>query len=89
MIDRENKKLRLVDFGQAEFYIEGKELNTKVSAINFKAPEILFGHSHYDFAIDMWGFGCLFASVIFKKAPFFGGRDVLDQLIKIAKVMGT
>lgn len=81
--------MRLVDFGQAEFYIEGKELNTKVSAINFKAPEILFGHSHYDFAIDMWGFGCLFASVIFKKAPFFGGRDVLDQLIKIAKVMGT
>lgn len=46
--------------------------------MNFKAPEILFGHGFYDFAIDMWGFGSLFASIIFRKNPFFGGRDYID-----------
>jgi casein kinase II subunit alpha len=89
LIDRELKQLKLVDFGQAEFYIEGKELNTRVSAINFKAPEILLGYPLYDFAIDMWSFGALFASIIFRKNPFFGGRDTMDQLSKIAKIMGS
>lgn len=89
LIDREKKILRLVDFGQAEFYIDGKEMNTRVSAINYKAPELLLNHALYDFSIDVWSFGCLFAGVILRKNPFFGGRDLVDQLVKICKVLGT
>lgn len=31
----------------------------------------------------------MFASMIFKKEPFFHGHDNYDQLVKIAKVLGT
>jgi len=31
----------------------------------------------------------MFASMIFKKEPFFQGSDNYDQLVKIAKVLGT
>ncbi len=31
----------------------------------------------------------MFAGMIFKKEPFFVGRDNYDQLVKIAKVLGT
>jgi casein kinase II subunit alpha len=31
----------------------------------------------------------MFAGMIFKKEPFFHGHDNYDQLVKIAKVLGT
>ena len=31
----------------------------------------------------------MFAGMIFKKEPFFRGKDNYDQLVKIAKVLGT
>ena len=31
----------------------------------------------------------MFAGMIFKKEPFFQGKDNYDQLVKIAKVLGT
>ena len=31
----------------------------------------------------------MFAGMIFRKEPFFVGRDNYDQLVKIAKVLGT
>jgi len=61
LIDREKKILRLIDFGQAEFYVQGKPLNFKVGALNYKAPEILLGQQTYDFSIDMWSFGVIVA----------------------------
>nr|GMD89163.1 casein kinase II subunit alpha-2-like [Ipomoea batatas] len=37
----------------------------------------------------MWSLGCMFAGMIFRKEPFFYGHDNHDQLVKIAKVLGT
>lgn len=31
----------------------------------------------------------MFAGMIFRKEPFFHGHDNYDQLVKIAKVLGT
>jgi len=31
----------------------------------------------------------MFAGMIFRKEPFFHGQDNYDQLVKIAKVLGT
>lgn len=31
----------------------------------------------------------MFAGMIFKREPFFQGSDNYDQLVKIAKVLGT
>merc|ERR1719378_714785 len=43
----------------------------------------------YDYALDMWSLGCMFAGMIFRKEPFFHGHDNYDQLVKIVKVLGT
>jgi serine/threonine protein kinase len=46
----------------------------------------LVDFQEYDYALDMWSLGCMFAGMIFKKEPFFHGHDNYDQLVKIAKV---
>merc|ERR1712039_765346 len=33
--------------------------------------------------------GCMLAGMVFRKEPFFQGRDNYDQLVKIARVLGT
>jgi len=89
MIDHELKKLRLIDWGLAEFYHPGQEYNVRVASRYFKGPELLVDYQMYDYSLDMWSVGCMLASMIFKKEPFFHGHDNYDQLVRIAKVLGT
>ncbi|KAG8474697.1 hypothetical protein CXB51_031202 [Gossypium anomalum] len=89
MIDHELRKLRLIDWGLAEFYHPGKEYNVRVASRYFKGPELLIDLQDYDYSLDMWSLGCMFAGMIFQKEPFFYGHDNNDQLVKIAKVVGT
>ncbi|CAL9002164.1 unnamed protein product [Prunus brigantina] len=90
MIDHEQRKLRLIDWGLAEFYHPEKEYNVRVaSRLYFKGPELLVDLQDYDYSLDLWSLGCMFAGMIFRKEPFFYGHDNYDQLVKIAKVLGT
>jgi casein kinase II subunit alpha len=89
MIDHNRRKLRVIDWGLAEFYHPGQEYNVRVASRYFKGPELLTDMKEYDYSLDMWSLGCMFAGMIFRKEPFFHGRDNYDQLVKIAKVMGT
>eukprot|EP00897_Mesotaenium_endlicherianum_P005178 jgi/Mesen1/4689/ME000241S03727 len=89
MIDHEQRKLRLIDWGLAEFYHPQKEYNVRVASRYFKGPELLVDLQDYDYSLDMWSLGCMFAGMIFRKEPFFYGHDNYDQLVKIAKVLGT
>ncbi|KAG6536770.1 hypothetical protein ZIOFF_001839 [Zingiber officinale] len=89
MIDHQQRKLRLIDWGLAEFYHPGKEYNVRVASRYFKGPELLVDLQDYDYSLDMWSLGCMFAGMVFRKEPFFYGQDNYDQLVKIAKVLGT
>jgi serine/threonine protein kinase len=89
MIDHSQRKLRLIDWGLAEFYHQDQEYNVRVASRYFKGPELLVNLQDYDYALDLWSLGCMFAGMIFRKEPFFHGRDNQDQLVKIAKVLGT
>ena len=35
---------------------------------------------YYDYSLDIWSFGCVLASMIFRKEPFFHGHDNIDQV---------
>ncbi|KIW56184.1 casein kinase II subunit alpha [Exophiala xenobiotica] len=89
MIDHAKRKLRLIDWGLAEFYHQGTEYNVRVASRYFKGPELLVDFQEYDYSLDMWSLGAMFASMIFRKEPFFHGNSNSDQLVKIAKVLGT
>lgn len=89
MIEHESKKLRLIDWGLAEFYHPGKEYNVRVASRYYKGPELLVDFQLYDYSLDMWSLGCMLAGMVFRKEPFFHGHDNYDQLVKIARVLGT
>jgi len=89
MIDYQRKTLRLIDWGLAEFYHADQDYNVRVASRYFKGPELLVDLQDYDYSLDMWSFGCMFAGMIFRKEPFFHGHDNHDQLVRIVKVLGT
>lgn len=89
MIDHENRKLRVIDWGLAEYYIPNKDYNVRVASRYYKGPELLVDDQLYHYSLDIWSLGCTFAAMMFQKEPFFKGCDNYDQLVKIAKVMGT
>ena len=59
--------------------------NVRVASRYFKGPELLVDLQDYDYSLDLWSLGCMFAGMIFQKEPFFHGHDNYDQLVKIAK----
>jgi casein kinase II subunit alpha len=89
IINPENKELRLIDWGLADFYKPNQEYNVRVASRYYKGPELLVDDKLYHYSLDMWSLGCTMAGMIFKVDPFFKGSDNNDQLIKIVKVMGT
>ena len=89
MIDHSKKSLRLIDWGLAEFYHPNTKYNVRVASRYFKGPELLVDYQLYDYSLDLWSLGCMFASLIFKREPFFQGSDNYDQLVKIVKVLGS
>ena len=89
IINHKKKELRLIDWGLAEFYFPEQDYNVRVASRYFKGPELLVDDIYYDYSLDIWSLGCMFAGMIFKKEPFFQGKDNYDQLVKIAKVLGT
>merc|ERR1719326_1695425 len=89
MIDHQKREVRLIDWGLAEFYHPGREYNVRVASRYYKGPELLVDLQLYDYALDIWSLGCMLAGMVFKKEPFFHGHDNYDQLVKIARVLGT
>lgn len=90
MIDHDRRKVTIIDWGLAEFYHPGTEYNVGVATRPFKGPELLVGYKMYDYSLDMWAVGCVMGQIMFNKAPYmFYGTNNNDQLIKIAKVLGT
>uniref|UniRef100_A0A8B9QNA9 non-specific serine/threonine protein kinase n=1 Tax=Apteryx owenii TaxID=8824 RepID=A0A8B9QNA9_APTOW len=78
-INNTDFKLRLIDWGLAEFYHPAQEYNVRVASRYFKGPELLVDYQMYDYSLDMWSLGCMLASMIFRKEPFFHGQDNYDQ----------
>ncbi|KAG6820243.1 hypothetical protein H0H93_003407 [Arthromyces matolae] len=89
MLDHQRRKLRLIDWGLAEFYHPGTEYHIRVGSRYYKAPELLVGYKQYDYSLDLWSVGCMFASMIFSREHFFRGSDNNDQLLRILKTLGT
>lgn len=89
IVDTTTKQLKVIDWGLSEFFHPDKELNTRVSSRPYKSPELLLGYQFYDFSMDIWSVGCMFAAMVFKKEHFFLGKDNGDQLVKIVSVLGS
>lgn len=89
MIDHAKRKLRLIDWGLAEFYHAGVAYNVRVASRHYKGPELLVDLLEYDYSLDLWSLGCMLGQMIFQIDLLFAGRDNNDQLVKIVKILGS
>ena len=78
VINPENKELRLIDWGLADYYIPNKEYNVRVASRYYKGPELLVDDKLYHYSLDIWSLGCTMAGMIFKVDTFFKGSDNFD-----------
>jgi casein kinase II subunit alpha len=88
VISHETKRLRLIDWGLADYYKPDTEYNVRVASRYYKGPELLVEDKLYHYSLDVWSAGCTFANMVFRIDTFFKGNDNNDQLIKILKVLG-
>ena len=89
LINVNTRKLNIIDWGLAEFYVPDTDYHPRVASRYFKGPELLVGYPYYHYSLDIWSLGWMLAGIVFKREPFFKGDDNDDQLVKIAKVLGS
>ncbi|KAL0248688.1 hypothetical protein GEMRC1_003922 [Eukaryota sp. GEM-RC1] len=75
MIDHTKRKLRLIDFGLAEFYHAGTSYNIRVASRYFKGPELLVNMQAYDYSLDLWSLGYNVDQLV-KIARVLGSEDL-------------
>jgi casein kinase II subunit alpha len=86
---RRQRPLVLIDLGLADVVVPGQAYNVRVASRHFKSPELLLNYRLYGPPIDLWGVGCILAGILLRREPFFRGKDNVDQLQRIAAVLGT
>lgn len=87
LVDTERGTSKLCDFGCSKRLIEGEPNIQYICARYYRAPEIVFSWAYYTCAIDMWSVGCVLAE-LFTGRPLFPGKNSVDQLARIVKVLG-
>jgi mitogen-activated protein kinase 1/3/mitogen-activated protein kinase 6 len=87
-----NCDLKICDFGLARVHFNEKEwtnapMTEYVCTRWYRAPEVLCCWEWYDFAIDVWSVGCIFAEMLGRK-PVFPGSNTQNQLQIICEQVG-
>ena len=88
LIDHSRGKLKVCDFGSAKQLKEGEINIAYICSRFYRAPELILGNVHYDFSIDIWSVGCVFAEMFLLK-PIFLGESSLEQFAEIIRILGT
>ncbi|KAG9316370.1 kinase-like protein [Chiua virens] len=84
MIDHRRRKLRLIDWGLAEFYHPSTQYHIRVGSRYYKAPELLVGYKLYDYSLDIWSVGCMLAAMVSVGSfrPSSGGNSDDGQIFR-------
>jgi len=80
--------VKLCDFGSCRAIYSKPPFTEYISTRWYRPPECLLTEGRYTHKMDLWGFGCLFYELLTLK-PLFPGKDELDQLKKINKILGS
>jgi casein kinase II subunit alpha len=64
IVNPKKQVLKLIDWGLAEFYHMGQDYNVRVASRYFKGPELLVDYNYYDYSLDVWSTGAMFASMV-------------------------
>jgi len=70
--------LKLIDWGLAEFYHINKDYNVRVASRYFKGPELLVDDVYYDYSLDIWSTGAMFAGIVILYSSYL---DIQERTI--------
>lgn len=88
-IDPDTKRVTIIDWGLADFFLPNKTYGPKSGTLRYKAPEQLLNYTFITYATDIWAVGCTFAAMIFDRFPFYTGQETYHQFRKINRHLGT
>lgn len=88
LLTNANCELKICDFGLACTSAEQQRMSEYVVTRWYRAPELLLSCAQSTPAIDVWSVGCIMAELLGRK-PLFPGKDFINQLQLITKVIGT
>ena len=97
LLDPTTGVLQLCDFGSAKVLSSsslapdgsgGGNSMSYICSRYYRAPELIFGATHYATSIDNWSVGCV-AAELFLGQPLFVGDGSVGQMVEIVKVLGT
>jgi len=79
LLNAEKFEARIIDFGQGEFYLPGKEYTVRIGSLYYKAPELLLNYAAYDYSMDIWSVGVMVAEMMFQRFHFFATENVYND----------
>ena len=62
--DPENRIVKMLDWGLAEFFVANRSYSPKVSTRSYKAPELLLDYHFYGFSVDIWSVAVIMAGMV-------------------------
>ena len=90
MLIKSDSSIKVCDFGLSRAFNckpEEDNLTDYIATRWYRAPEILFGSSHYGIEVDMWAAGCILAELVSGR-PLFPGASTMDQLERVISFTG-
>ena len=85
MIDGDGN-LKIIDFGLAQMFYEGINMQEVVGTAEYMAPEVLRGS--YNKNADWWSVGCILYEMLVGTTPFYRkNRDAMFREIKRGTLM--
>jgi glycogen synthase kinase 3 beta len=64
LVDPDTHVLKMCDFGSAKKLVAGEPNVSYICSRYYRAPELIFGNSDYNYAIDVWSVGCVIAELM-------------------------
>ena len=88
IIDLNNKKLKVIDWGLSEIINPKLIKSNRVGTKSYKSPELLLGFKEYDEKIDIWAAGIIMANLVFGIPTLFNANDNDGVLYKQNRFFG-
>jgi len=79
--------IRVTDFGVSRL-LDETNLSKSLCSRWYKAPENIYGDPNYNYKVDIWSAGCVFAEMLIGKPLFHGDSDI-SQISIINEILGS
>lgn len=82
------RKMRIIDWGLAEYVIRGGKYSPGVGTKSYKAPELLMDSRTYGPGVDIWAAGVVMANLLYGCPSFFAAAENEGVLVRQTKLFG-